>query len=104
MSEKVVNQEEQKEQATEQKKPVAKAKVTAKAEEQKPGIFKRFGLWCKKHKEALITGGVSFVAGAAATVGTGMVLDRRNARRNAPAPTVQPEYQEPMVNDLDPNL
>ena len=73
------------------------------AEQNKPGVFKRIGLWCKKHKEALITGGISFAAGAATTAGAGYLMNKQAERRAAEAyvPVQQPEYDQ---NSLDPNV
>ena len=52
-------------------KPVAKARVGKKSETEgeKVGLVKKVKNWCKRHKEAIITGGVAFIGGAGTAIG-----------------------------------
>lgn len=81
---------------------------TQQTEQKKEGILKRFGNWCKCHKEAIVTGAVAFVGGAGTAIGAGYALNKHAERRarEMTASCVAP--QEPTVggdySPLDPNL
>lgn len=85
-----------------EKKPAVK-KVKSEKTEKKEGTLKKIGAWFGRHKEAIITGTVAFVGGAASTVGAGMIM---NKRREKKANQSQPAYipEPPEVSPLDPNI
>ena len=96
---KVTNQEtEQEPKTAASKKPAKKPEKT----EEKVGFFKRIGRWCGRHKEALITGGIAFVGGAATTAGAGIVMNKRAERKARQQATYIPEQED--VSPFDPNV
>ena len=84
-----------------EKKPVAK-KVKSEKTEKKEGTLKKIGAWFGRHKEAIITGTVAFVGGAASTVGAGMIMNKRREKKMQAPPAYIPE--SPDVSPLDPNI
>ena len=87
---------------TTEKKPAVKKVTKSEKTEKKEGVLKRIGNWCGRHKEAIITGTVAFIGGAASTVGAGMVMNKRREKKMQQS---QPTYiPEPDVSPLDPNI
>ena len=86
-----------------EKEPTMKEekKETGK-KEKKESVIKRFGKWCKTHKEALITGGVAFGAGFGSAVGAGIVMNKRAERKSRERNAYIADNEE--VNPLDPNM
>ena len=84
-----------------EKKPAVK-KVKSEKTEKKEGTLKKIGAWFGRHKEAIITGTVAFVGGAASTVGAGMIMNKRREKKMQAPPTYIPEPSD--VSPLDPNI
>lgn len=99
---KVENGTEEPTEKEKEKEPTMKEeekKETGK-KEKKESIFKRAGKWCRKHKEALITGGVAFGAGFGSAIGSGIIMKKRAERKSRERNAYIAEEE---VNPLDPN-
>lgn len=91
-----VNEEEEVEVVEE-----TKAKKVKKTEE-KPGVFKRIGNWCKRNKKSIFACAGSFVGGAGAAIGGSMLYSKHQEkkRRNA----YIPQQDQVEYSPLDPNV